>query len=243
MVLTACTAEGPASEPGAPSPRTPAAVPTSAPPSSVDPRCKDVTTIAARGDVANLRELRSPCLSPPDSSTAKQAILAAAGSGELRAVQVLLDWDISADVRDRHGSTLAHYAVSSQQDGLEDQEGTRLRIVKLLAAAGLDPAVATSDSGSPVLSNAAGAGYDVIATYLLDRGADVNQTDDQGVSALIVAAQTGSTQVVETLLAAGADPSMRNEYGQTALEVAQQFKKQQVAKLLERATRKQQGPR
>lgn len=62
-------------------------------------------------------------------------------------------------------------------------------------------------------------GHDVVATVLIDGGADVNLQRADGSTALIVAASMGYSEIVKALLNYGADPNIKNKTGQTALGV------------------------
>ena len=62
-------------------------------------------------------------------------------------------------------------------------------------------------------------GHDVVATVLIDAGADVNLQQADGSTALIVAASMGHSAIVKALLNYGADPNIKNKTGRTALGV------------------------
>ena len=87
-------------------------------------------------------------------------------------------------------------------------------------ATGADLDQRTQDGqNSPPLILAIIFGHDVVATVLIDAGADVNLQQADGSTALIVAASMGHSAIVKALLNYGADPNIKNKTGQTALGV------------------------
>ena len=110
-------------------------------------------------------------------------------------------------------------------------------MMKILIAAGADPALAQENGNAPLLL-AAGLGYrgpiggteamalEAIA-FSLERGADVNAANSAGDTAVHIAATTnfnesgtaeGSLAIVKFLVERGARLDMRNKQGRTALE-------------------------
>lgn len=75
-----------------------------------------------------------------------------------------------------------------------------------------------------------------VLTYLLDKGAPVNEPDARDVTPLMLAAQYGKAPVVQALLAHGADPARRDLSGRTALDYATRRRFAEVAALLDAKT-------
>jgi hypothetical protein len=59
-----------------------------------------------------------------------------------------------------------------------------------------------------------------VLRVLVERGANVNQSDDRGDTCLHRAARRGEKQITYLLISAGADINARNQAGETALEIA-----------------------
>jgi ankyrin repeat protein len=64
---------------------------------------------------------------------------------------------------------------------------------------------------------AAAWGFNDIADYLIQHGADVNKAGEDGLTALHFAAQYGSATIIEMLIANGANINAQTSGGQTAL--------------------------
>jgi len=70
-----------------------------------------------------------------------------------------------------------------------------------------------------------------VASYLIDKNADVNYISQEG-TALMAATVKGNIKLVELLLLNGANPNLTDENGTTALMYAVQFKNETIIKLL-----------
>lgn len=77
--------------------------------------------------------------------------------------------------------------------------------------------------GLTPLSQAASAGHDIVAFYLIEHGADINSMDNWGNTPLMRAVQCGSTNVLKILLGHGADYSTVNWRGHTIIHDAVDF--------------------
>jgi len=92
--------------------------------------------------------------------------------------------------------------------------------VKKLADAGADLNARDPAFGVTPLSLAATFGHAEVVGDLLERGANVKQTNRDGGTALHGAAFFGRPLIVDRLLKAGADPQTKNVRGDTALDAA-----------------------
>ena len=144
---------------------------------------------------------------PQLESQASRNLLDAAKTGNVAAVEALLEEDIDASSAQPDGTTALHWAARADV----------LDIVERLLAAGAD-ASAVNRYGITPLSLAAENGNDAIVRVLLSAGADPNTATPQGEAVLMVAARTGRVEVVNELLAAGATvDATESRRGQTAL--------------------------
>lgn len=86
--------------------------------------------------------------------------------------------------------------------------------IRELLAKGADPEFRW-DGEIPVLHLVSGRGNVIVASALVEAGADVNAPDDFGSTALHVAASFGRTDLIEFLVAVGADVTIRDLSQQT----------------------------
>lgn len=97
-------------------------------------------------------------------------------------------------------------------------------MLELLVAAGADPSVRLQ--GRTLLHMAAYKGDDVVVSWLLERGADVNATNtcedcaERGQTPLFDAQNFNDRELTPMLIARGADPHARALNGQTALHAS-----------------------
>lgn len=97
-----------------------------------------------------------------------------------------------------------------------DLSGLKVHMSQL----GIKPTL-VDEHGMTPLSHAAYKGYFEICQYLLDQGADPNDSHHQhGYSALHFAGLSGNVEVCQLLLEAGANMSALNSVGRTAAETA-----------------------
>lgn len=147
----------------------------------------------------------------------------AAQRKDLPAVRALLGKRVNVNAPQPDGTTALHWATH-----WNDAE-----TVKVLLAAGANPAVTNRFGASP-LSEAALSGNAGLLTLLLDAGADAkSMATPDGETVLMRAARSGSVDAVRLLLDRGADVNARERYkGQTALMWAAAERHAPVVKLL-----------
>lgn len=137
--------------------------------------------------------------------------------------------------------------ASAETAGSQAQAGDRSDVSTILQAStagnlGLvasllkkNPALlnAHDDVGDTPLKRAVGALFPnpTLIKFLLDQGAEVNQTGFWG-TALHTAAAKGNKPMVALLLDHGANPNLRDHYGRTPLDLSLFFRHADVARLL-----------
>lgn len=176
-----------------------------------------ISSSLAASLVAGLAAL---CLAGP--ALADPALQQAAETGDVAALQRVLQQGVAADTPLADGSTALHWAVLREQPESVGQ--------LLEAGAAVD---ARNRNGVAPLHLAALNGSAALTALLLAAGADVNATLPGGESVLMVASRTGAADVVERLLAAGALVDQRDPtYQQTALMIAARENHPEVVTLL-----------
>jgi ankyrin repeat protein len=166
--------------------------------------------------------------------------------GQLDLMRALVEHGANPNARSaRRPSGVADY---SRADPFSNNEATPFWLaakagdaaaMRLLAAYGADPLLATEDGTTPLMAAAGQAtlfakhlGTDTLVAessrveackLALELGANINQANRQGNTALHAAAFSGFTTVVEFLIAQGANPNLRNDVGDTPLKVAEGY--------------------
>ena len=77
-----------------------------------------------------------------------------------------------------------------------------------------------------------GGGYNEVVSYLLSRGAQIEDHDSHGRTPLMWASMRGHLYTVKILLEAGADINATSKWGSTAIEYAQKYDNQDIAQYL-----------
>lgn len=132
------------------------------------------------------------------------ALIAAARSGDAKAVEAALAGPADVNARDSDGITvLMHAARGNRPDIANPGPTDHPDVVELLIERGAD-VNAKTDNGFVALFWAARYGHDKVAKVLIDHGADVNAKDTGGITALHWATTNQQTKVIELLKAAGA---------------------------------------
>lgn len=123
------------------------------------------------------------------------ALFVAAEKGEIATVQKFLDGGGDVNAADKNKLTLLNWAAY----------GGSLDLVKILVAKGADVNAHANPKAWTPLMNASATGFALVATFLLDHGAQVNTLDADGYSPLSFAAEKKHPDIVRLLLARGAD--------------------------------------
>jgi ankyrin repeat protein len=89
------------------------------------------------------------------------------------------------------------------------------------------------------LISAAKQGSIVEVQTILDKDANIDETDSSGFTALMYAANNGHIEIVKLLLNKGADVSIVDNWGNTALILAASQDHYEIAKLLNKYTAKE----
>jgi ankyrin repeat protein/flagellar biosynthesis protein FliQ len=146
----------------------------------------------------------------------------AALSGETSLVQQLLNAGAKINIPEDQKSQYC----SAGSPLMEAAKGGNNPIIKILLAKGADINAAklvpqmSSSQGYTALMYAVEAKKPQTASYLIERGANVNVSVFQGITPLILAAQKGDIELVKVLLKAGANPSQESIQHETPLSEA-----------------------
>ena len=173
-----------------------------------------------------------------------------------KAVEMLLQQDVSLDVRSRTNpeeATLAHLArgellaelleKGAPVRSVEELEYTALHAhggsaedVRLLLEHGANPNVREPRTGRTPLFEAGAAGNLKALNDLLKAGADVNAQDFEGDTVLHRAAYGDNTELIKWLLRHGANPKIKNVNGKTAGDIARE-NSESLSRILSGASR------
>jgi len=141
-----------------------------------------------------------------DSSRRNLELIAAAGRGELPAVEKLLSEGADVRAKDGSGKTALNNAAY----------GNHAELFRRLLAAGSNVNERDNVPTSPLMT-AAAPGYVEIVRLALAAGADVRSLNQYGGNALIPACHYGHVEVVRELLKTKIDINHVNNLGWTAL--------------------------
>lgn len=131
----------------------------------------------------------------------------------------------SADLELRNGRGLTPLALAI--------ETRKSRAALALIEAGANVRATYGESRVTPLMLAAAMGLADVLQKIVERGANVNDTNAQGLDALMVAAANNRSECVQMLLGAGASRDRRTADGKTALSIARDNDAGDVVKLLE----------
>jgi ankyrin repeat protein len=151
----------------------------------------------------------------------QQALVLAAGSGDLVRVEKLIKQGSDPNVALENGTT--PLLIASQRGHID--------IVKRLLDSGVSANV-SGRLGATALILATTAGHKDIVALLIERGVQIDMQRRDGATALYMAAQNGNHQIVLQLLAAGAEINKTAYWNATALFIAAQTGHSSVVKIL-----------
>lgn len=158
----------------------------------------------------------------------------AARSGQVRAIELLLAYDVAVNTWDRHAHTPLAEAV----------EWCQTDAVRVLLHGNADPNGVAGFYGGSMLHRAAIRKSTKIVKLLLAAGADPNAQDAGGKTPLHDAIGTGNYQMVElflrhpnTDLTVETDATKFSSIGETPLEYARNRRKSRIVALLEQRLR------
>jgi ankyrin repeat protein len=146
--------------------------------------------------------------------------------GHVNVVKFLLEHQVPLEVKGRSEETplveLMGRLIAPRPPYVKLETGREklMEIVRILILAG-------ADINSTTLANASSCLHMFVTKYwspqdlpdllfLLNNGANIDQTDWDGRTPLIIAASHGKTAIMQQLLRFGADPSIKDKHGKTA---------------------------
>jgi len=183
----------------------------------------DLAQAAQSGDSARVRSLldKGAKVDGRDPQTTWTPLMWAARGGHVAAIRVLIGRGAQVNARSL-GDARTYFPLAqslrAQPKPAPTAEGAA---APAAAAEAPEPSYFRTSNRSitPLLLASAG-GWNMAASELLKRGAQVNARTSSGETPLEAAAFRGYLPLVETLLKRGADPNARNGRGETPLIVA-----------------------
>jgi quinoprotein dehydrogenase-associated probable ABC transporter substrate-binding protein len=131
-----------------------------------------------------------------------------------------------------HGARLD----ATDNDGLTPlaiaAQNAKVKTIPVLLDAGADVNARVTKGGYTPLMLASLSGSNVLATSLIEHGADANAANSGGVTALMIAAAGNHPAIAKLLLQSGADVNAQSEDGRTALSIARAHSNDAVTKVL-----------
>ena len=182
----------------------------------------DLAAAATNDRADDVRRLLARGMDPNSVDSGGDTMLCiAARNGSSAALAVLLAAKANPNQPNRFGDT--PLLLASLKGDLDS--------VRALVAAGahLNP------RGWTPLMYAATGGHDEVATFLLQRGADINASSPNGTSALMMAIREHHVGTARLLIGRGADVNHRNQDGATPIEWATRGEETDLVKELRRA--------
>ncbi|KAA0151572.1 hypothetical protein FNF27_06137 [Cafeteria roenbergensis] len=159
-----------------------------------------------------------------DCASGRTALMVCSASGDVAAVELLLNAGASVHVADDAGMTALHHAIRSRHDP----------VARLLLAAGSD-VDAADGSGDTLLLAAIEVKLPSVVKVLLDAGADIELASPSGETPLMRAARLDLAGMVRELIRRGCDVRARDGVGDKAFDVAVSHGSFGVTRLLLRA--------
>ncbi|MBA2237315.1 MAG: ankyrin repeat domain-containing protein [Lysobacter sp.] len=146
---------------------------------------------------ADTRDCKKQTASNREPTQLDRDLMAAAGAGDIDAVEKLVDLGANVDVRVRGDGTALIKAAKAGQ----------LPMVEKLLELGADADKPSRGDGNPLIA-AAGGGHEDVVERLVAAGADVNAVIPGDETPLINAARQGHLEIVRRLVAHGADVNL-----------------------------------
>jgi ankyrin repeat protein len=147
-----------------------------------------------------------------NENAAGSVLIQAARSGNPDVVREILRYRPDLEARDQEGTT-AVFAAGEFSD--QDQDGARVKCVRLLAQAGSDLNARDNDGNTPLHETF----LTDVETELLKLGADVNARNADGETPIFT---TVDDAAIPLFIEHGADLTLRNNDGQTVVEAAKE---------------------
>ena len=167
----------------------------------------DLAVAVANDRTDEVRRLLARGMDPDSVDANGETMLCiAARSGSVGAAQLLLDAKAKPDKPNRWNDT--PLMLAALQGNLD--------VVRALVAAKAN----VNPNGWTPLIYAATGGHDAVATFLLQRGADINAVSPNGTTALMMAIREHRLDTARLLIGRGADVNHRNQDGASAIDWA-----------------------
>ena len=185
-------------------------------------------------------------------------LIAHAGAGDLKVVDLLIQAKVEVDGRNSYGSTALMAAAEAGETevarfllekGADPNRGTRgswetplmlaivqgrVEMVPLLIAAGADVDFQDAESGVTPLMMAAVEGHRQLTELLLEAGANVEAVDATGWTALHHAVRKGHSKLAVNIVEAGANPRREDADGFSPLSLAKSRGQWRLVEALEK---------
>ena len=196
--------------------------------SNLNHRCCSLQTLAARNGLFDILEL----LSGTDSiyfakmDDGNTALTSAAGRGDVKSVQFLLQKGVDINAKNMSGDTALSCAIKGVS-----RLGV-IEIVNLLLSSGADINAKNYNSETP-LQIACEKNLDLVAETLLEQGCETNVGNIHSYSSLHYAARNNNGKLTKMLLQYGADASVKSDQDEvTPLHLAASNESVHAAKVL-----------
>lgn len=150
-----------------------------------------------------------------DNVTRGKRLFRAAGDGDYKLIEELIEAGVPVDYRTRNGCTPLRAAVANNQT-----ECVRVLIEKKAEVNRVVDDI-MGDIGGTALMHAVGHCYHECTRLLLNAGARVNLVDNYGKAALVGAAWSGCYTCIRMLIDAGTRVDFVDHRGETILMVAE----------------------
>ena len=154
----------------------------------------------------------------------KTALMWAAETGQIPAIQLLLQYGAQVDRSNPKGGTALMYAAVNGQT----------EAIRTLVAAGADPNHRVRHGWTPLLLATAKGHVDSVRA-LAELGADIHTRDVYGWTLLMRATDREDAAMIETLLDLGLEPADADASGTSAIVLAERKNRPDIVKLLEGA--------